>query len=103
VRKEEVANFQLWNANDYNHRLHPEKLLDIIKLSEKVLELGDLEIEVEYQGETIGKYALDFVNGNFLLTNTQTDCLAKDNCGIPAQELSVAQAASCCSSESGCC
>ncbi|MDP4989083.1 MAG: DUF6428 family protein, partial [Polaribacter sp.] len=26
VRKETVVNFQLWNANDYDHRLHPEKL-----------------------------------------------------------------------------
>ena len=32
VRNEEVANFQLWNANDYDHRLHPEKLLNIIEL-----------------------------------------------------------------------
>ena len=43
VRKEEVANFQLWEANDYDHRLHPEKLVNIIELSEKVLELEDLE------------------------------------------------------------
>jgi hypothetical protein len=107
MRKEEIANFQLWNANDYSHRLHPEKLLDIIELSEKILELGDLEIEVEYQGDTIGKYGLDFVNGHFLLTNTQTDCLAKDKCGIPTQELSVGQSAkktaSGCSPQSGCC
>lgn len=103
VRKEEVANFQLWNANDYNHRLHPEKLLHIIELSEKILELGDLEIEVEYQGDTIGKYALDFVNGHFLLTNTQTGCLAKDNCGISIEEKSAAQPASCCPPQSGCC
>ncbi|NNE76017.1 MAG: hypothetical protein HKN31_02985, partial [Pricia sp.] len=48
VRKEEVVNFQLWDANDYDHRLHPEKLLSIIDLSEKILEIGDLEIEVEY-------------------------------------------------------
>ena len=58
VRNEEVANFQLWNANDYDHRLHPDKLLKIIHLSEKVLDLGDLEIEVEYQAETIGKFGL---------------------------------------------
>jgi hypothetical protein len=103
VRKEEVANFQLWNANDYNHRLHPGKLLDIIELSEKMLGLGDLEIEVEYQGDTIGKYGLDFLNNHFLLTGTQTDCLAKDNCGIPAEELSAAQPVSCCPPESGCC
>ena len=36
VRNEEVANFQLWEADDYDHRLHPEKLTHIIELSEKV-------------------------------------------------------------------
>ena len=57
IRKEEKISFQLWEANDYDHRLHPEKLVHIIELSEKQLELQDLEIEVEYQGkETIGKY-----------------------------------------------
>lgn len=76
-RQEDVINFQLWEANDYNHRLHPEKLVQIIELSEKVLHLKDLEIEVEYQGETIGKYGLDFDGSNFLLTSKRTDCLAK--------------------------
>ena len=107
VRQEEVANFQLWNADDYDHRLHPEKLLNIIELSEKVLELGNLEIEVEYQASTIGKYGLDFDGTNFLLTTKQTDCLAKDNCGIPEEKpkvkLSEVQESSCCSPSSGCC
>lgn len=85
-RKEEVVNFQLWNANDYNHRLHPEKLLNIIELSEKVLKIADLEIEVEYQSDTIGKFGLDFDGQHFLLTSKQTDCLAKDQCGIPAEK-----------------
>lgn len=85
LRKEEVANFQLWNANDYDHRLHPEKLVNIIELSEKVLEMGDLEIEVEYQADTISKFGLDFNGTNFLLTAKQTDCLAKDQCGLPVE------------------
>lgn len=106
-RKEEVVNFQLWNANDYDHRLHPDKLLNIIELSEKVLEMGDLEIEVEYQAETIGKFGLDFDGKNFLLTSKQTDCLAKDQCGIPAEKpkrkLSEIQTATSCSPGSGCC
>jgi hypothetical protein len=106
-RKEEVVNFQLWNANDYDHRLHPGKLLDIIELSEKVLEMGDLEIEVEYQGETIGKFGLDFDGKNFLLTSKQTDCLAKDQCGIPTEKpkkyLSEIQASTSCAPGSGCC
>ncbi|TLP80197.1 DUF6428 family protein [Maribacter sp. ACAM166] len=107
VRNEEVVNFQLWNANDYDHRLHPEKLLNIIELSEKVLKIEDLEIEVEYQAETIGKFGLEFDGKNFLLTSKQTDCLAKDNCGIPAEkpklQFSDIPAANSCEPGSGCC
>lgn len=107
VRKETVVNFQLWNANDYDHRLHPEKLLKIIELSEKTLAIDNNEIEVEYQGTTIQKFGLDFDGSNFLLTTKQTDCLAKDACGIPAEKpkvsLSKMTASSCCSPQSGCC
>ena len=107
VRNEEVANFQLWEADDYDHRLHPEKLINIIELSEKVLNIADLDIEVEYQGATIGKYGLDFNGTNFVLTATKTDCLAKDNCGIPQEKpkmkLAQIQTQNACSPESGCC
>lgn len=107
VRQEEVANFQLWEANDYDHRLHPEKLVNIIELSERILGLEDLEIEVEYQAETIGKFGLDFDGTNFLLTTKQTDCLAKDNCGVstekPKAKLSELQASASCAPGSGCC
>lgn len=106
-RTEEVVNFQLWDANDYDHRLHPEKLLHIIKLSEKALKIGDLDIEVEYQAETIGKFGLDFDGKNFLLTNKQTDCLAQDKCGIPAEKpklkFSELQSGNSCEPGSGCC
>lgn len=83
--------------------------MDIIQLSEKVLGLEDLEVEVEYQGDTIGKYGLDFNGEAFVLTKTMTDCLAKDKCGIPAQKpklkLSEIQtsAAGCCAPNSKCC
>lgn len=109
LRKEERINFQLWNANDYNHRLHPEKLVHIIELSEKTLNLKDAEIEVEYQGETIGKYNLDFDGTSFLLVNTATACLAMDQCGVTPQEkpkirLSNLQSqGTSCEPGSGCC
>ena len=107
VRKEDVVNFQLWEANDYDHRLHPEKLIHIIELSEKIIGMEDLEIEVEYQAETIGKFGLDFDGKNFLLTTKQTDCLAKDQCGIPTEKpkmkLSEIQATNSCAPGSGCC
>lgn len=107
VRNEEVVNFQLWNANDYDHRLHPEKLINIIDLSEKVLGIEDLEIEVEYQGQTIEKFGLDFDGSNFVLTSKQTDCLAKDNCGIPAEKPKIKLAEinnePCCAPDGNCC
>lgn len=104
VRNENVVNFQLWEANDYDHRLHPEKLVNIIELSEKVLEIEDAEIEVEYQGETIGKYGLEYNGGNFLLTSKLTDCLAKDKCGIPEEKLKVPLSnLNSCAPGSGCC
>jgi hypothetical protein len=92
VRNEKTVNFQLWEASDFDHRLVPKKLMDIIALSEKVLGLEDAEIEVEYQSDTIGKYGLEFNGTKFLLTSTQTNCLASDKCGMPADKLKVSLA-----------
>lgn len=108
VRNEKVANFQLWNANDFEHRLKPAKLLNIIALSEKVLGIEDLEVEVEYQSDTIGKYALGFNGTNFVLLSKQTNCLAKDNCGIPPEKLKInlsdlKSQSSCCTPSGGSC
>lgn len=86
IRKEEKVNFQLWNANDYEHRLKPAKLLHIIQLSEEKLGIEDSEIELEYQDKTIGKYDLEFNGKNFILKNKLTACLAEDACGIPAEK-----------------
>lgn len=106
VRTENRVNFQLWEANDYDHRLHPEKLVSIIELSERTLDLKDEEIEVEYQGDTIGKYGIDWIDGEFVLTSTTTDCLAKDKCGIPVEKEKKSLASltqNKCTPGSGCC
>jgi hypothetical protein len=107
IRNEKVANFQLWDANDFEHRLKPGKLLHIIKLSEEKLGMEDLEIEVEYQAETIGKYDLDFNGNNFVLVSKHTACLASDRCGIPKEKLKVnlaeLSAANSCKPGGGCC
>ncbi len=107
-RFERVANFQLWDANDYDHLLKPQKLLSIIALSEKVLGMDDLEIEVEYQMETIGKYGLHFNGKDFILVPKQTACLASDRCGVPpAKQQKPLQAlqtqAASCTPGGGCC
>lgn len=105
VRNEIVANFQLWDANDFEHRLKPQKLLNIIGLSEKILGMEDLDIEVEYQAETIGKYDLEFNGTNFVLIATHTNCLAKDKCGIPPEKLKVdlSKVETVCTPGGGCC
>ena len=86
VRKETVVNFQLWDANDFEHRLKPQKLIHIIELSEKVLGIEDFEIEVEYQDTTIGKYDLGFNGKGFELLNKKTACLAQDQCGTTSEK-----------------
>jgi len=108
MRNEKVVNFQLWKANDYEHRLAPQKLLNIIELSEQMLNIEDLEVEVEYQANTIGKYGLEFNGSYFLLTTKQTDCLAKDKCGIPPEKLKTSlsdlkEQEDTCVPGSGCC
>jgi hypothetical protein len=107
VRQEKLVNFQLWNANDFEHRLKPQKLLHIINLSEKILGIEDLEIEVEYQADTIGKYGLEFNGNHFVLIPKQTACLAADSCGIPQEKhkinLSELKSKNTCKPGSGCC
>ncbi len=109
IRTEKLVNFQLWYAGDTDHRLKPSKLLHIIELSEKHIELEDADIEVEYQSETIGKYNLDFDGTCFILKNTATACLATDKCGIPPEKQKIRLSDlkilnnSCCDTNSGCC
>lgn len=82
-RTEKLVTLQVWTASDYEHRLAPSKLLRILDVADRLFEGEDLEIEVEYQSETIGKFGLALVADHFLLTNKATNCLAKDHCGIP--------------------
>ncbi len=109
VRREQTISFQLWEANDFDHRLAPKKMEDIISLSEKILNIQDGEIEVEYQSDTIGKYGIDFDGKNFLLTQKQTACLASDSCGITGEKQKIKlsdlneKKSACCGPDSKCC
>ncbi len=108
VRKEDTVNFQLWEANDYQHRLSPKDLLEIIALAENKLGIENLNIEVEYQGDTIGKYGLSFNGQQFLLTNKLTDCLDPKKCGLPVSKhkIRISQlhnSQNNCTPNSGCC
>ena len=108
-RIEKKVSFQLWSADDYDHRIHPEKLLQIINLSQDKLGIGNHEVEIEYQGaESIQKYGLDYDGKDFNLTSMETACLSSDACGIPEKvkvDLSnlAASTSNCCSPGGGCC
>lgn len=109
LREETVIVFQLWNANDYDHRLHPEKLADIIGIAQRKLDLSDEEVEVEYQGErNIELFGLSFDGQHFRLEATQTACLAMELCGIPAAHsasgfVNLGAATNSCTPGGGCC
>ncbi|MCB0733396.1 MAG: hypothetical protein H6608_01275 [Flavobacteriales bacterium] len=99
LRSERRVVLQLWEANDTAHRLSPQKLLTIANKIQQQLTIGDEELEVEYQNETIGRYAITATASGFELAPLHTDCLASDVCGVtkPAKE-----EASCCGG-GGCC
>ena len=104
-RQENKLNLQLWVASDTDHRLKPNNLLNILQLAEKQLGYSNVEVEIEYQQNTIGRYKLAFDGAVFQLINTQTACLAPDQCGIPQEKPRVRVSAEglSCNPNSGCC
>ena len=106
MRNERSATFQLWVAGDTDHRLTAQKFLGIISVADGLYGIQDLEVQVEYQQETIGVFDLNYNGDKFILQSKQTACLAEDACGIPAMkqklELSDLSSKSCCT-PGGCC
>jgi hypothetical protein len=106
-RLERRIQLQLWVTNDLEHRLNPAKMKRIIQEAEAWLEWGNYEVEVEYQGNTIEKYGLDFCDGNLVLLPLQTNCLAPDQCGVPLAStpnfVAYPTQVTACKPGSGCC
>ncbi len=103
VRSEKHINFQVWVAGDTDHRLSPAKFLGIISKSEMLFQNEDLEIEIEYQSNTIGIYTIEFASTYFVLTPKFTNCLADDHCGIPQEKRKLALSDLSCTPGNGCC
>ena len=105
-RNEQYISFQLWFSNDVEHRLTPNRLITILDEAANKMQLTNLEIEVEYQSDTIGKYGLSFESGIFILQSKFTNCLAEDQCGISEPKKKVVLSSikkSSCLPGSGCC
>ena len=105
LRHENKLNLQLWVASDTDHRIKPKNVLDILQLSKKQLDYSNMEVEIEYQQSTIGRYELDFDGAVFQLINTQTACLAPDQCGIPQEKprVRISTNGLSCNPDSDCC
>lgn len=105
VREEKTINLQLWVANDFDHQLAPQKLVNIIRLSERKIGLPDAIVEVEYQQGTIGKFHVILQGDAFRLLPTQTACLAMDACGVPSLAAfeTVGSSSNSCTPGGGCC
>ena len=108
LREDKSINIQLWYSTELDHRLKANKLLNIIEQSERLIDLDDHEIEVEYQQETNAKFGLIFNENQFELTTKQTACLAEDQCGIPISKpkmnlTELSTGSSCCPPGGNCC
>ena len=91
------CSLQIWTASDTDHRLAPSKLAGILTMARPVLKTTDLPVEVEYGTDVAALYSISHAEAilgdlTFVLAGKQTDCLAKDKCGIDT-----------CSPNSGCC
>lgn len=78
---------QIWTADDVDHRLRADKLAGILEMAQPLLGPGDLSVELEYGAELAVPYALADVEVApkgllFVLAGRQTDCLARDKCGV---------------------
>ncbi len=78
---------QLWTADDLEHRLDAEKFARILSLAAPLLKTNELLVEVEYGQEVAATYSIGSVVSAFgsiqiSLLGKQTDCLAKDKCGV---------------------
>ena len=106
--EEMKVSFQMWYANNDSEspeqghtHITPQKLLDIIELSKLNSSSDNLEVQVEYQGlNTIELYGLGYDTKlkAFVLMKQETDCLAKEQCGIKPDSSSSYG----CSEETGC-
>ncbi|MEM9227659.1 MAG: DUF6428 family protein [Verrucomicrobiota bacterium] len=103
VRTEEGCRLQIWVANDVDHRVSTAKFIQILEHGDPVLPSRDIPVTFEYGNPRVSLYGMSEVVEEddcayLILENKQTDCLAKDVCGItPANDVSS------CGPNSGCC
>jgi len=104
VHKSSSCVLQTWVADDIEHRLKADKLLEILNKADSLLDLKNECVEIEYEDGVISQYKIagfeDRFQDNsseilFHLIKKHTACLAIDKC-LPKK--------GCCGSDKkGCC
>lgn len=89
VRRTAACVLQVWTANDFDHRLVAGKLAKVIDKARASINFldSDLKVDLEYGADEAVQYHLsdvEITGGGlmFVLSGRQTDCLAKDKCGV---------------------
>ncbi len=101
IRHEGKCLLQIWVADDTEHRVDTTTFAKILKHAKPIIPTEALPVEIEYNDPGFTLFPIKQVRVEeekltFLLAHRQTDCLAKDVCGIQSNPES-------CEPNSGCC
>ena len=92
-------------SKDDGHRLTAGRLAHILDLAQPILLNDELPVEIEYEDGIVSQFPVESgvpsgTTLNLQLGLKHTDCLAKDKCGIAADDGEVAAGCGC---GPGCC
>ncbi len=101
IRHEGKCLLQVWVANDLDHRVNSTTLAKILEHGAPVIPTDALPVEIEYCMPGLTHLALTEVapqdDGLHLqLSHRETDCLAKDVCGITPDGEACQPGSGCC-------
>lgn len=100
VHTRQTCQLQAWIGPDIDHKIEAGKMAAILDKASAIVPSDFLELEIEYEDETISQYPVaDAVVSEaavtLQLTTKHTDCLAKELCIVPADG-DCAPGAGCC-------
>ncbi|MGJ8725685.1 MAG: DUF6428 family protein [Roseibacillus sp.] len=101
IRHEGKCLLQIWVADDIEHRVNSSTLAKILEHGAPVIPTDELPVEIEYCLPGLTHMELTEVKPNegvlnLILSHRQTDCLAKDVCGISPSGDSCEPGSGCC-------
>ena len=102
VRSTTACVIQAWLGEDVQHRLSSAKLAKILRLSERVVMVDRIPVELEYERGVVSQYPVleaEVTDSEIVLKVglKHTACLAKDDCGQPSPgAIPIAAQGGCC-------